>query len=135
MIARRPNRLLIVDNEPEVLEILEEVLAGEGVEVVVEQRPSRALERLREGAFTALITDLNMPEVHGLRLLEQALEAQPTLRTMVLTGYPSADSAARCRALGVVDYVRKPFDFEELRASVRVLCSPSSREDGGRVSS
>ena len=116
--------VLVVDDEEAMLEVFAETVERLGVEVVAESDPRKAAEHLRRGdAFDVVVLDLRMPHVDGLKLLELIRAKHPEVPVIVVTGYPSAASAKRCRELGVQQYLRKPFDPEELSRLVRrALC-------------
>jgi len=120
--------VLVVDDEEAMLEVFTETLQRLGVDVVGESDPRKAAEHVRGGdRFDVAVLDLRMPHVDGFALLEQLRAKQPDLPVIVVTGYPSAESAKRCRDLGVMLYLRKPFDPEELNRQVRRALCPRSR--------
>jgi len=122
-------RILVVDNEEGILEVCSDTLArlDGGATVVLEPSSPRAAERLAREPFDLLITNLTMPGLSGVRLLERARAAQPDLPAIVITGYPSRETAERCRRLGAVDYVRKPFHPDELLGIVRGVLKARAR--------
>ncbi len=124
----RSYRVLLVDNEPGMLEVLNEILSRQlDLHVEPELSSIRAAERLRLEPFDLLVTDLKMPVVSGLVLLRQCRRERPELPVLIVTGYPEATSAAECRRLGVVDYVTKPFLPQELVGAVRRTLREGSR--------
>lgn len=117
--APRP-RILVVDDEEAMLEVFTEALERTGVEVVAESDPRRAADSIRRGdAYDVAILDLHLPFVDGHALLEIIRQRQPGVPVIIVTGYPCAQSAQRCRDLGVLHYMRKPFDPAELVGQVR----------------
>jgi DNA-binding NtrC family response regulator len=116
--------VLVVDDEEDMLEVFTETLTRLGVDVVAESDPREVVEHLRRGdRFDVAVVDLRLPHVDGLALLELIRAKQSDLPVIVATGYPSAESARRCRELGVLQYLRKPFDPDELSRQVRrALC-------------
>lgn len=114
-----PTRILCVDDEIGMLEVCHDTLAGESeIEVVCESSSLAAAERLRSESWDLLITDLRMPGLGGLELLKLGREHDPDLAVMVITGYPSLESAVATLKLGGVDYLAKPFHPDDLRATV-----------------
>lgn len=111
--------VLVVDDELFVRELLLEFLGQNGFEVYVADRGERALELARERTFDLCLLDLKMPEMNGLEVLSNFdnLEAPPL--TVLMTGYPTVDSAVACLRAGVFDYVIKPFKLPELLAMVQ----------------
>lgn len=120
--------VLVVDDEEAMLEVFTESLLRLGVDVVGVSDPRRAAEHVRNGdRFDVVVLDLRMPHVDGIALLEQLRAKQPDVPVIVVTGYPNAESARRCRELGVLLYLRKPFDPEELNRQVRRALCPAPR--------
>lgn len=122
-------RVLVVDDEPGMLEVLSETLSRQDdLEVMPELYSTVALQRLRDEPFDLLITNLKMARVSGLKLLRLCHDERPELPVLVVTGYPEARSAAECRRLGAVAYLTKPFLPEELVGAAR----RALREQGER---
>jgi two-component system response regulator AtoC len=105
-------RVLLVDDEPGVLFTLTEVLEERGDEVVTATSGQAALELL-EGV-EAVVTDLAMPGMDGLKLLEALHERDPALPVIVLTAHGSERTAVHAMKAGAHDYLRKPFDIDEV---------------------
>ncbi|MBW2714355.1 MAG: response regulator, partial [Deltaproteobacteria bacterium] len=105
-------KVLIVDDEPRVGAILQEVLRHEGYEVDFVDRPNEALNQLKKTAFDVLITDLRMPEMNGLELLDRAKEIRPECQVIVVTAFGAVDTARVALKRGAVDYITKPFSAE-----------------------
>jgi len=125
-------RILVVDNEAGMLEVLEETLRrlGRRVDLELEPSPRRAADRLRNGeSFDLLITNLQMPGMSGLQLLRVARDAAPSMRTLVLTGYAAGDTERRCRAAGALGFLAKPFLPEVLLGEVRTLLGEAGSAD------
>jgi two-component system response regulator AtoC len=109
-------KVLLVDDEPGVLFTLTEVLEERGDEVVTASSGEAALERL-EGV-EAVITDLAMPGMDGLTLLRALRERDPALPVIVLTAQGSERAAVSAMKAGAHDYLRKPFDIDEVGLGV-----------------
>jgi DNA-binding NtrC family response regulator len=112
-------RVLVVDDEQAQAIFLTEALEmydyrAEGVTSAVE-----ALVRLRGGAYDVLITDLKMPEMSGLELLQQALQIRPGLSVIVVTAHGTVETAVEAMKLGAEDYLRKPVELVELQLVLR----------------
>lgn len=116
--------ILVVDDEEAMLEVYQDTLARLGVEVVAKGDPREAAALFdKNGHFDLVLLDLRMPHVDGLTLLQQIRKGHPGLPVIVITGYPSKESAERCRQLGALHYIRKPFDPEDLLRRVRRVLS------------
>jgi len=114
--------ILIVDDEPGVLDVLGRVLQREGYPVETFASPRAALQRIGRGGVALLISDLVMPELGGMETARLALEEDPNLGVIILTGAGDKDTAVESLRLGVDDYLEKPISPDILSESVgRVL--------------
>jgi len=102
-------RLLIVDDEPLQLRALCETLALEGYSNQGFDSPQQALAALRPGAFDLLLTDLTMPEMNGIALIEAVHRIDPEIGAIVMTGDGTIDTAVMAMRHGALDYILKPF--------------------------
>ncbi len=116
-------RILVVDDEPGMLEVCADTLARlDDVEVTVESSGSKAVTRLTsDETWDMLITDVRMPDIHGVDLLRIARRHDPSLVVLMLTAFPSVDTAVEAMKLGAADYITKPFLPDDLRATVTRL--------------
>lgn len=112
-------RLLVVDDEIPQLQALSTVLREEGHEVVACAAPAEALARLREQRFDVLLSDLNMPQMDGIALARQALEIDPDLVPVLMTGQGTISTAVEAMKVGALDYVLKPFKLAAIRPVLR----------------
>ena len=102
-------RMLIVDDETELVRALCEMLAEQGYEATGFSSGVEALEVLKEKDFDLLLTDLMMPAMDGIELLKAALEAAPHLLGIIMTGQGTIQTAVEAMKVGAFDYVLKPF--------------------------
>lgn len=107
-------RVLLVDDDESVRLSVSELLRRRGFEVEVAASGPAALALLQAAPFEAIVADIQMPGNAGLELVETATRAFPGLPTILLTGRPSVETAARSVRLAVVAYLLKPPDLEEL---------------------
>jgi two-component system response regulator PilR (NtrC family) len=118
MSAPPANSLLVVDDEPDLRTLYELTLVREGYEVETAGSVDEAWARLSERAFSAIITDMRLPDGTGLELL-QRLEAQGrSEKAIVITAYGSAQGAVEALKCGAYDYLTKPVDLRQFRAVV-----------------
>ncbi|MGA2512043.1 MAG: response regulator transcription factor [Candidatus Limnocylindrales bacterium] len=121
MIDSRPQRILLVDDDPRLLIVLAEQLRDDGYEVATARDGLEALRRLEVGWPDLIILDLMMPSVDGLALARR-IKAEADLPIIVLSAIDTADSKARLVDEVAEDYVSKPYHYPELRARIqRVL--------------
>jgi signal transduction histidine kinase/DNA-binding response OmpR family regulator len=111
-------RLLVVDDEPSIVDILQEFLGSMAYEVHVARSGEEALQRLPQVQPDVVITDINLPGISGLELMRQAKARDGEVAVIVLTGHVSAASAIEALRQGAYDYVTKPFDLEEVQKIV-----------------
>jgi len=112
-IPPRP-RVLIVDDQLSMAEMVADALRERGYETVPTASSGEAARLSREEHFDALITDLRMPEVDGLALLEISKRAAPERPVMIMTAYSAVDSAIESIRRGAYHYLTKPFKVDEL---------------------
>ena len=111
-------RLLIVDDEPEMVENLTRILRREGYRCLSTTDPKKALDLLESQRPDLLLTDLKMPELDGMDLLRRAHAVDPTLPVIVITAFYTIESAVAAIKEGAFDYLPKNFSMDQLRVSV-----------------
>jgi signal transduction histidine kinase len=111
-------RVLLVDDEPSVLETMAAILSQEGYDVVEASTVDEALRQLRQHDFDLLLTDLRIDNGSGLTLLAEVRQHAPDTTAIMLTGYASLESAIDALREGAYDYLVKPCHVEELKATV-----------------
>ncbi len=112
-------KILLIEDDPGIRDILQRVLVEEGHEVVVEERGDEGLACARRTAFNVLITDLRLPGLTGLELIRQLHAAQPRLPIILMTAFSTTDTAIQAMKSGAYDYVVKPFDIPQMLALVK----------------
>ncbi len=110
----RPYKIMVIDDEPEICNILKEFLEGLGYQVITAQNGAEGLRLISQNIIDVLILDLNMPGMHGLEVLKKIKTSYPDISVIILTGFPSIDSAVESMKLGAYDYLVKPIDFKRL---------------------
>lgn len=116
--VQAPARLLLVDDDPQVLLVLHRALASDALEVAVANTGSEALELLGKGAFDVVLSDIQMPGMSGLKLLRAVREYDLDLPIVLMTGQPNIAGAAAAVEYGAFQYLIKPVGIERLRAVV-----------------
>lgn len=112
------NRLLIVDDEESVAITMQAILQLDGHDVEMCTRGDVALRRIGETTFDLVLTDLRLDDLDGLQIVAETHRRSPETIVIVLTGYASLESAVKALREGAYDYLLKPCDVEELRATV-----------------
>jgi DNA-binding NtrC family response regulator len=112
-------RILIVDDEQNMRQILTVLLQGQGYDVVSLEAGPEAIELIQKEDFDVLISDIRMQPMDGLELLEQARNLKPHMSVVMLTAYSSLETAVSSLKLGAFDYLPKPFKVPELLEVIR----------------
>ncbi len=112
-------KILVVDDEDIVLSFVSDALEDEGCNIETTASPLDALERLKSGPCDLLLTDIRMPEMDGIELVEHARRLVPGIHVIFMTGYANLNSAKDAIKQGAIDYIMKPFELDEIRQSVR----------------
>jgi two-component system response regulator PilR (NtrC family) len=115
----RQPRVLVVDDERSMRELLAIVLRREGYEVLLAENGQAALQRLAQQPIDLLISDIKMPDMSGVEVLRAAKRADPDLLAIMITAFASTDTAIEAMRLGACDYLSKPFDVDLLKMKVR----------------
>ena len=110
--------VLIVDDEPDMVENCARILKREGYECLAAHDGRRALEILESARPDLLLTDLKMPELDGMALLRRAHEVDPALPVIMITAFASIESAVAAVKEGAFDYLPKTFSVDQLRVAV-----------------
>lgn len=111
---RLQGRILVIDDDRSARLLLERVLVRAGHQVTLVDNADAGLEAIAAGGFDLLITDKNLPGKSGLEVLRQAREKQPTMRAILITGFPTPETQMHARELGVVGYMTKPFGVHDI---------------------
>jgi DNA-binding NtrC family response regulator len=124
MAQTTPIRILVADDQVDILDALRLLLSDEGYEVTVARSPGEALEKLEGAEFDAAILDLNYTRdttsgQEGLDLMERIRSLDPTLPVLVVTAWSSVSGAVEAMRRGARDYIEKPWDDERLLVTVR----------------
>jgi two-component system response regulator PilR (NtrC family) len=112
-------RILLVDDEASMRDMLRIVLRRDGYDVVIAENGRRAIELLQRERVDLLLSDIRMPDVSGVEVLRAAKEANRDIVAFMMTAFASTDTAVEAMRLGAVDYFTKPFSMDELRLKVR----------------
>ncbi len=133
-VPAEKEHILVVDDAPDTLELIQRNLAAAGYQVFTAPGAAEAIEVLEATPIDLVITDLKMPHVSGLDLARHVRENFKDTEVMMITGYPTIRGAVTAVKLGAQDYLTKPFTDEELLSAVRrvldVLRTRRSAQNG-----
>jgi two-component system, NtrC family, response regulator PilR len=116
---RTPTRILVVDDERSMRELLGIVLRREGYEVMIAENGRGAVAVLEREPVDLIISDIKMPDMSGVDVLRAAKQIDQDILGIMITAFASADTAIEAMRLGAHDYLSKPFDVDELKMKVR----------------
>jgi len=104
-------KILVIDDEPDILKTLEMTLSQEGYHITTATGGEAALEIFRRQPFELVITDMRMPGMDGIEVIRQVKELDPDVEAIVLTGYATLENAVlSLRNVGAFDYLTKPLE-------------------------
>lgn len=127
-------RILVVDDEPDVLRICERVLRGAGYDVRTVNNGFEAVQLASKESFDCLLTDIKMPGMDGLDVAGSIRALKPNLVCVTMTGYSTMDTAIEALRLGIEDFLIKPFTPQDLLAAVaRALERERLRRESARL--
>src|SRR5262245_20693177 len=112
-------RILVVDDESSMREMLSIMLRKEGYHVVSAGSRAEAAAQLARGAVDLIVTDVKLPDGDGIEILRHVKVASPETVVIVMTAFGSTETAVAAMKLGAHDYLVKPVDIEELKIVVR----------------
>ncbi len=114
----KPPRILVVDDEEPIREMLEEFLGFRGYRVVAAENGREALDLIRAHRVDLILTDMKMPELGGIELLGEVSRLRSPPTTILMTGYGTVDTAISAMKQGAYDYIIKPFKLKEVAATI-----------------
>ena len=126
-------RVLVVDDEKSIRITLREFLQNEGYEVQMAENAMEAREILKSGQFDVVLSDIIMPKLSGVELLAHIQRDSPNAKVIIMTGEPTADTAAEALRRGAFDYLTKPISKEAVLKVVAKAAGLKSLEDENRT--
>lgn len=124
MILKENNsigKILVVDDEKDILRALEFILSREGYAVTTATGGEEAVELLKKEEYDLILTDLRMPGMDGMEVLEKALQLRPSTAVIIMTAYATVESAVQAMKMGASDYIVKPFINEDVKLRIKRL--------------
>ena len=106
--------ILVVDDELLIRDLLYDFFHDQGWDITVAENGRKALDIMQEKHFDVVLTDLRMPSMDGMALTSQVQQDYPDIPVVIMTGYPSVDSAVAALRTRVADYITKPFNVNDL---------------------
>jgi two-component system response regulator PilR (NtrC family) len=113
------SRILVVDDEESMRQLLEIALGKEGYRVTLAESGTKATDLIDKSSYDLVISDIKMPDMTGVEVLRHVKETDPSVPVIMVTAYASAETAVEALRLGAYDYLTKPFKIEELKSNIR----------------
>ncbi|MEJ2095480.1 MAG: sigma 54-interacting transcriptional regulator, partial [Gammaproteobacteria bacterium] len=108
------NNVWIVDDDKSIRWVLEKALSSNDVSITSFSDPAKALEKIKHEVPDVVISDIRMPGMNGIELLEQLKQYSPELPVIIMTAYSDLDHAVSAFREGAFEYISKPFDIDEM---------------------
>lgn len=124
-MARQP--ILVVEDEAIVRESLKDWLQDDGYEVDTAEDGEQALEVIAKKDFGVVVLDLKLPGKDGVQVLKEAKAQRPSLKVVIITAYPSVETATEAMKSGAIDYIPKPFSPEDLERVLEGILTPKGK--------
>jgi two-component system response regulator PilR (NtrC family) len=122
-------RILVVDDEKDILDVLSGYLSSQTYSVMTARDGLDALQQFEKGKFDLVISDLRMPNMNGMQLLEEVIKIDKDIIFLMITGFPSIEAAVDAIKKGAYDYITKPFNLEDVKFKIeRALEKKSLKE-------
>jgi len=113
-------KVLLVDDEKEFLEVMSERMTARGMEVTTADSADQALSILGKQSFDAIVMDFQMPGMDGMQALKAIKNKKPELQIILLTGYATVEKTVEAMKIGATDFLEKPADLEALSKKIKL---------------
>jgi len=125
-------KLLVAEDDEGIRKGLEEMMEEEGYEVVGVENGAQAIEKIRDDGFDLILTDMVMPEMSGMDLLNEAKKVKPETKVIIITAFGTIDNAVEAIKKGASDYIEKPFKINEVQNTIRKVLEEAKFEEESR---
>jgi DNA-binding NtrC family response regulator len=112
-------KILLVDDEKDFLDVMSERIEARGMDVTTADSAEKALKNVESGGFDAIILDLMMPGMDGLQTLKAIKKKNPDLQVILLTGHATVEKGIEAMKLGAMDFLEKPADLNKLTEIIK----------------
>jgi len=123
-------KILVVDDEEGARELFYTILSGEGYGVTLANDGEAALGHLKAGPFDLIITDIKMPVMDGLQLLQEIRKSGLTTDVIMVTAYGEVETYLKAMSLGAAEYINKPIRIKELKRIVHKVVTEKQARPG-----
>ena len=129
----KQHKLLIIDDERRMCVVLKTALEGEALAVTTANSGEAAMAAMEVDSFDVIISDIKMPGISGMDVLERVKSKSPETEVLLMTAYADAQTAVNAMKMGAYDYIIKPFEVDELRHKVKNILEKSDLKTENRV--
>ncbi|MGQ9545074.1 MAG: response regulator [Candidatus Bathycorpusculaceae bacterium] len=112
-------KILVVDDSESIRKVLKTILEGEGYKVDVAANGKEAIRKSYKKFYNLALIDIRLPDMEGIELLTKMKDTVPKMRKIIITGYPSLQSAVAAVNKGADGYILKPFDMDKILAIIK----------------
>lgn len=112
-------RILVVDDEDELLLLLDNVVSGAGYEVITAEDGEEAINKLKASRFDVALLDIMMPNKSGIEVLKYIQQYSKHTKSIILTGYADLKHAMEAREYGALDFISKPYKVEDVLGTIK----------------
>jgi len=126
----KQRKILLVEDEVVLREALQDWLVADGYEVEVVESGEAAIGKIKSEEFGVIVLDLRLPGIDGLRVFEEAKDVKPEIKGVIITAYPSKETLAKAKEIGLLDYLPKPFNIEDLE---KIISGALEEVDGKKI--
>ena len=123
------HKLLVIDDNPETLHLVQDALASDQLDILTAGDPETGLELFFRHHPLIVLVDLMMPKINGIQVLETIVAADAAVEVILITAHYSAESAVEAVQKGATDYLTKPLDLEKLRARISNIQAEAQRRE------
>ncbi len=116
-------KIMLIDDEPDVLEILKEFLEFLQFKVSIFEHPNEALQQFLSEHYDIIITDINLPEIDGFELIKKFRQIDTTIPIIVISGYIDEVKKEQILNIGANGYLEKPFNLKQLQSTIENIYS------------
>jgi DNA-binding response OmpR family regulator len=122
-------KILLVDDEPDIIEVIQDRLEAYGFTVITAGTGLEALRKLSVEKFDGVFLDVKMPEMGGIEALEEIRKRDEKIPVIIITSSSSQEAAIEALAKGASDYILKPFEWAELKSKIQKVFDVNLEEE------
>lgn len=111
-------KILVVDDQPYILNVLSDFLFKQGYQVVFAESGEKAAQMVKGSEVQLALIDLKLNGMNGIATMQKISQIDPNVLTIIVTGYPTSESSVQALKAGAYDYVTKPFKLEDLKKTI-----------------